>query len=219
MSLHSWLQNLRSALAPNRGHRRHRRQGTHRAATHRPTLEVLEDRCVPACSVSADFNGDGHLDQATANHDSNSVSILLGNGDGTFQTAGIFANTGSAGWIGAGDFNGDGKLDLVTGDDVTVDGYYDDEIATLLGNGDGSFQWIGRTLSGIEETLVDDAVVCDFNADGKLDVAMSTWYVPFDAPTGGVEVWLGDGNGFFPNNSYLGNFGANHLPIVAPEFN
>ena len=48
MSFHSWLQNLRSALAPGRGQRHHRRRGSLRAATHRLNLEALEDRCLPA---------------------------------------------------------------------------------------------------------------------------------------------------------------------------
>ena len=55
MSLHSWLQNLRSALAPSRGQRQHRRRGSHRAATHRPSLEVLEDRRVPAFVAPVDY--------------------------------------------------------------------------------------------------------------------------------------------------------------------
>ena len=78
MSFHSWLQNLRSALAPGRGQRHHRRRGSPRAATHRPNLEVLEDRCLlsfspavsypvgtnPQAVVTADFNNDGRLDLA-----------------------------------------------------------------------------------------------------------------------------------------------------------
>src|SRR5437773_10233038 len=48
MSFHSWLQNLRTTVGPGRRQRHHRRRGSLRAATHRPTLEVLEDRCVPA---------------------------------------------------------------------------------------------------------------------------------------------------------------------------
>src|SRR5262245_66260409 len=48
MSLHSWLQNLRSLLAPRRSRRNRVRRGSPRAASHRPSIEVLEDRCVPA---------------------------------------------------------------------------------------------------------------------------------------------------------------------------
>ena len=81
MSFHSWLHNLRSALAPRRGQRQHGRsaKGGLRAATHRPNLEILEARCLlsfsPAVNypigayaaglVTADFNNDGRLDLAT----------------------------------------------------------------------------------------------------------------------------------------------------------
>src|SRR6266446_11002777 len=94
MSFHSWLQNLRSALAPRRGQRRRPHHGALRAATHRPSLEVLEDRLTPsfgwvgdfpvvnnspAAMVTGDFNNDGHLDLATSGGD-----LLLGNGYGEF---------------------------------------------------------------------------------------------------------------------------------------
>src|SRR5260370_32493974 len=89
----------------SRGKRNHRRRGSLRAATHRPNLEVLEDRCVPSFSpavmypagtnpgavLTADFNGDGRLDLAVVNSSSSTVSVLLGNGDGTFQPAQNFA--------------------------------------------------------------------------------------------------------------------------------
>jgi hypothetical protein len=55
MSFNSWLQNPRSALAPSRGQRNHRRRGSLRAATHRPNLEILEDRCVPSTFAAFDL--------------------------------------------------------------------------------------------------------------------------------------------------------------------
>ena len=61
-----------------------------------------------------DFNGDGKLDLAVANFVDSSVSVLLGNGDGTFQVA-VDYGTGSQGEplsVAVGDFNADGKLDL-----------------------------------------------------------------------------------------------------------
>src|SRR5437763_4550020 len=100
MSFHSWLQNLRSALAPRRGQRQHRRRASPRAATLRPNVELLEDRLTPSLTsageflvgpipqavVTADFNNDGRLDLATANIDpttvTGSVSVLLGDGLG-----------------------------------------------------------------------------------------------------------------------------------------
>jgi large repetitive protein len=55
MSFTSWLRNIRSALAPSRGQRNHRRRGSLRAATHRPRLELLEDRCTPSTYAVMDL--------------------------------------------------------------------------------------------------------------------------------------------------------------------
>ena len=66
----------------------------------------------PRSVTVGDFNGDGHHDLATANIDAATVSILLGQGDGTFQR-----RPGLCAWdrprsVTVGDFNGDGHLDL-----------------------------------------------------------------------------------------------------------
>ena len=79
MSFTSWLQSLRSTLTPGRGQRHHGRRGSLRAATHRLSVEALEDRLTPSFSpatsfpvdtavgmvTTADFNNDGNLDLAT----------------------------------------------------------------------------------------------------------------------------------------------------------
>ena len=84
--------------------------------------------------VSAgDFNGDGIQDLVTSNRGSNDVSVLLGNGDGTFQAARNFPAGGGAGYVGVGDFNRDGIQDLVTAD------YNSGTVSELLGVGDGTF--------------------------------------------------------------------------------
>src|SRR5262249_39260842 len=66
----------------------------------------------PVFVVAGDFNGDTKLDAAVANFGSNTVSILLGNGDGTLQARVDYATGGSSSGVAVGDFNGDGKLDL-----------------------------------------------------------------------------------------------------------
>ena len=58
-----------------------------------------------------DFNGDGKLDLVVANRASNNVSVLLGNGNGTFQAAVNYAAGSKPRSVAVGDFNGDGKLD------------------------------------------------------------------------------------------------------------
>jgi hypothetical protein len=60
----------------------------------------------------ADFNGDGNLDAVTADADTGTVSLMLGNGDGTLRYAGAFAAGLSPAAVAVGDFNGDGRLDV-----------------------------------------------------------------------------------------------------------
>ena len=152
MSFHSWLRTLRSALALGWG--QHWRQSSRRAATYRPILETLDERALPSlvshysfavnhypdAVVTGDFNGDGKLDVAVANGQcdgiafgfDNTVSVLLGNGDGTFQQPPLTSPTGyNPRSIAVGDFNSDGKLDVATANG---------DVSVLLGNGDGTFQ-------------------------------------------------------------------------------
>ncbi|WP_199247782.1 VCBS repeat-containing protein [[Phormidium] sp. ETS-05] len=69
----------------------------------------------PGSVTPGDFNGDGHLDLAVANADSANVSLLLGNGSGSFNPHTTFAVGNFPGSVTPGDFNGDGHLDLAVG--------------------------------------------------------------------------------------------------------
>jgi len=88
----------------------------------------------PAVVAVGDFNGDGRMDVVTGNNDTaNTVSVLLGKGDGTFAPHVDYPSGGAPSGIAVGDFNGDGKLDI-----VVVYGFNDARVAVLLGNGDGT---------------------------------------------------------------------------------
>jgi hypothetical protein len=110
--------------------------------------------------VSGDFNGDSILDLATTN--GNSLSVLLGNGDGTFAAkAGTPASAQTTVDLITADFNGDGTLDIATIDSTNV-------VSIWLGNGDGTFRApVGTTGRG------DSVASADFNGDGRMDLVVT----------------------------------------------
>jgi hypothetical protein len=131
-----------------------------------------------------DFNGDGLLDLAVANYGpSPSVSVLLGNGDGTFQTARNFAAGGYPRSVAVGDFNGDGVLDLAVANPFA-------NVSVLLGNGDGTFQAPRSFPAGDTPWPV---AVGDFNGDGLPDLAVANEGTCCLFPDGSVSILLNDG--------------------------
>lgn len=143
---------------------------------------------LPVGIVTSDFDDNDTLDLAVANSGStDSISILLGNGDGTFQNAMSFNGGNGPTMLATGDFNGDGNTDLV-GAALRHD------LMVYLGNGDGTFQQ-AQVIRNVAD-VTKEIIVRDFNNDGADDLA-----VGFNAGYGQdkacLRVFLGNGNGTF----------------------
>jgi Calx-beta domain/FG-GAP-like repeat len=157
--------------------------------------------------VTADFNGDGKLDLATANTGSNNVSVLLGNGAGGFgapqQFAGLpYLHSDS---LAVADFNGDTKPDLVAagGTDVYI----------LKGNGDGTFQSAVR-FGGPGFWTVLDVAAGDFNGDNKMDLGVTETDDGFSGIGGAIYVLLGNGQGGVSSTWFEGEYPRYGLSVA-----
>ena len=119
---------------------------------------------LPNAILSADFNGDGQVDIATANTGTSgsSVSVLLGRGDGTFENARAFAVGTKPVVLLSGDFNGDGWLDLATANQIS------NNVSILFGRGDGTFSEALNLPVSLKPVVLRSG---DFNGDGWLDLA------------------------------------------------
>ncbi|HYA24647.1 MAG TPA: FG-GAP-like repeat-containing protein, partial [Terriglobales bacterium] len=151
----------------------------------------LDPNCGPIEVMVGDFNGDGNPDLVSlaASGLCPDISVMLGNGEGTFQAPINTPAPYPAAHFAVGDFNRDGKLDLVT---VGVFGTLA-EAGILLGNGDGTFQ-PGATYNLPQTTA--SVAVGDLTGDHKLDIVT--------AGGGGVSVLIGHGDGTFdPPKTYV----------------
>jgi hypothetical protein len=154
--------------------------------------------------AAADFNGDGRLDLATPELlTSNDISILLGNGDGTFQTPMHFAvGLGPVAMV-SGDFTGDGRRDIASVNPTT------NTVSVALGAGDGTLQApVSYPVGDTPQALATG----DFNGDGRLDLAIANF------ASGDISILLGLGDGTFrPEQRYP--VGQQPTSIVAGDFN
>ncbi len=180
-----------------------------------PSSASFANAVAPTTSAlaAADFNGDGNLDLAIVDQIYGLGFVVLGYGEGAFNTAGVFNTTGFLNGIAVGDFNGDGKLDaIVTGGGGGASaGLGGSGLAVSLGNGDGTFTSANGSPISLGQNL-DAIVIADFNGDGKLDVAVT------DSSTNDVYILLGNGDGTFgsPGTVAVGN-GPDAM--VAGDFN
>jgi FG-GAP-like repeat len=149
--------------------------------------------------VVADFNRDGISDVVTADLRANTISVLLGNGDGTLRPAlSMAASLSLPRALTVGDFNSDGVPDLAVGGSQGV--------SIFLGNGDGTFQLVGTFAVGGQPA--SGLAAGDFNRDGALDLAVVSGQQA-------VFVLLGRGDGAFQAAQSFPADGSNNVVSVA----
>ncbi|MED4755176.1 FG-GAP-like repeat-containing protein [Brevibacillus choshinensis] len=161
--------------------------------------------------VTADFTGDGILDLATANRDTNDVTLFKGNGNGTFQTPGVSFSVLPGGLfplsLVAADFDGNGSIDLAVGNVATSN------VTVFLNNGSGSFtEAPGSPFPTNSNTFDFDITAADFNCDGAIDLATA------NIGSDNVSILINDGSGsFLPPVDFP--TGAGPISITAADFN
>jgi hypothetical protein len=157
----------------------------------------------PLAVGTSDLNGDGKLDLVVANSSDNTLSVLLGNGDGTFQTQVTYAVGANPQGIAIADFNGDGRPDLA------VTNANSNTVSILLGQGDGTF---GKQVQYATGTGPDGIAAADVNGDGKLDLVVT------NSLDNTISVLLGKGDGTFQAAvSYAA--GEDPLSVAVGDFN
>lgn len=155
----------------------------------------------------ADLNRDGRPDLAVTNVWGNSISVLLGNGDGSFQgkTNVPLTPSRSPKIVEFGDLNDDGALDMVTANQESQ------TISVLVGNGNGTFR---PTITYGTLILKPHGLdVGDINRDGKLDIVVVGW----GGNQLGVRLGRGDGT-FFPAEMLYAT-GLKPFEVIIADFN
>jgi hypothetical protein len=157
----------------------------------------------PQALANTDLDGNGTLDLLVANSAANTVSVLLGNGSGTFAPPADYPTGAQPVAVAVGDFNNDGKPDIVVANQA------DNTVSILLGTGGGAFSPGMPYPTGNSPIAI---AVADFNGDGNLDLAVA------NLTDNTVSLLLGNGNGTF--NAPV-DFPAGTAPsaLVAGDFN
>ncbi|MGD0304604.1 MAG: FG-GAP-like repeat-containing protein [Candidatus Acidiferrales bacterium] len=154
-------------------------------------------------SASTAANPDNNLDMAVANQNSNSITILLGNGDGTFATGTPLTTGNGPVCVVASDIESIGSPDLIVANKT------DNTIQVFHDNGDGTFVAKKAFAAGTAPTSI---VAEDFNGDGKIDLAVT------NSGDNDMEIFLGNGDGTFKNGVTYPT-GVTPLFVAPGDFN
>jgi hypothetical protein len=172
------------------------------------TTYSMGDQSEPLSIAVGDFNNDNRLDIAATLAEANSLNVLLGYGDGTFQMPLTYpteyGSTPRA--LALADFNNDNKLDVAV---VSWATFY---VVVSLGNGNGGLAIPTKYSTGFYSYPIDVKVV-DVNNDSVLDIVVANY------GTDSVGVFFGYGDGTFANQTAL-SIGSSHpISIVVGDFN
>ncbi len=168
----------------------------------------------PVFMKATDFNGDQIPDLVIAHSNQfggvNNMSILVGIGDGSFQSPTSYALNGSPTMLDVGDFNGDGFRDVVTCQPF-LSFSSGSNISEFFGKGDGTFQ----SAAKININAPISVAVVDFDGNGILDFAVESGSFPLV-----LSIFMGNGDGTFRAGTSVSlNFSSSVSPPVAGDFN
>ena len=161
----------------------------------------------PTFVVPATLIAGGQTDLIVANQKDNTISVFLGNGDGTFMPAVNYPTGNAPTGLTVADFNNDGKLDLA------VTNQNDNTVWIYLGNGDGTF---GKPVSFATGQAPVYVASADFNGDNFLDLAVAdNVRRNFHQSGNDISVLLGDGDGhFWHANSFPAGNGPTSIAVA-----
>ncbi len=193
--------------------------------TFKPAVTYSSGGIESLAAAVGDFNNDGIQDLAVLNScatsacTNGSVSVLLGNGYGTFRSplnssAGGYQSTG----IAMGDLNGDHIPDLVIANNCADSSCASGgTITVLIGKGDGTFKPPVSYASGGQGAF--SIVVGDFNRDGIPDVAVVNDCATTGCSSGSVGILLGNGDGTFKPAVTYPSGGQGAYSLASADFN
>ncbi|MBI4606570.1 MAG: VCBS repeat-containing protein, partial [Planctomycetes bacterium] len=186
--------------------------------TFQTAVSYFVDGSGPQSLITADLDGDGSLDLATASQ--GDVSVFLNRGDGTFEAAVSYIAGSNPGSLLAADLDGDGSLDLATafwacsGCNPTPNR---GTVSVLLNQGDGTFLDAVRYLVGINPRSL---IAADIDGDGSLDLATANFGCPGCNPPqrGDISVLLNQGDGTFMD-AVSHAAGSSPWSVIAADLN
>ena len=170
-----------------------------------PTTLAVSENSRPEDVLVTDLNQDGHLDLVTANTGfpggSDSLAVLLGHGDATFEAGQQYSVSDDPFGVAAGDFNNDGHPDL-----VTSTWGHTSQVSVLIGSGDGTFGTATHFDAGSSNYEI---AVSDFDLDGNQDLVVG------NAQSSTLSLLFGAGDGTFgPRTTLPVAAGPNGLVVA-----